>query len=382
MAVRGWSLAVVLVMSAAPGFAQGNPYSQRVLFSVRYAFERGCIRVHAQFISQRLLVRGPLLGAIAVDDAHVYLAGDGWAYVMEFTRDGELAAGGDSSLYRSDLPHEPHQVPADYRQPPSTFFTGLLDFARDPRGFSYLLCEPDTRVLVCNPEHGRLTSHSWDGIRGELRGGEKLFYQLRRQLGIVWPRIQAVACDREGHLYLRVETEDEQHAAQAGVALAKFDENQDFLGWRRGQYVGPDGSTYALVADEGGVPLSRLDRFDPDGQPGGSISLVPRGREAGDDYDPETGWQPMDDLLVDGEGRLYLVYSDPAAWPSHEGWEKVELDVRIYLFDAAGRWLPGVSLQSLARTTVPPAVTVDAVGNMYYARYGQEALEVHCLERG
>jgi len=370
----------VCLLTPLVGAAQST-YTEQSLFTVEYGWEPWKIGSYVHMLTDRFQQGVPLLSGILVNDkGDVWLGEAKDCMAKGFTYDGEFVrVVGYRRLQPSDLPHEPHRLPPEYKGYPWAFATGLVDFAMDRRGISYLLVNPDTRVIVFDADGEPIQSRiAADGLCYELRGWEKICYQLRQEMDVVWPVVEDVWCDIDNNVYLAVSDPSDAPEATSQAKIAQFSETLDFIGWRPGRYVGPDGKTYGFAAKSAERVGSELAKFTAKGKHMDTVRLIPPPQIAPTDYQAEGGWAIPDGVLVDAYENVYLVFSDPVGdSPRTDLWTEAQVTVRIYKFSETGDFITKVSLPSVARTASLPCVAVDSFGDIYYAMYRKTGVEVH-----
>lgn len=367
----------VCLLTPLAGAAQST-YTEQSLFTLEYGWKNNQIGDPAYLLKERFKQGVPLLSGMLVDDkGHIWLGIQEDCLIKEFTHQGEFVRKVGHRLHPTDLPHEPHRLPPEYKGYPWAFATGLVDFAVDRRGISYLLVNPDTRVIVFDADGERIQSRIADGLCYELRGWEKICYQLRQEMDVVWPVVEDVWCDIDNNVYLAVSDPSDAPEATPQAKIAQFSETLDFIGWRPGRYVGPDGKTYGFAAKSAERVGFELTKFAPTGKHMDTVRLIPPPQIAPTDYQVEGGWTIPDGVLVDARDNVYLVFSEllSESDPS-DLWNQVQVAVCIYKFSKTGDFITNISLPSVARTASLPCVAVDSFGDIYYAMYRKTGVEV------
>jgi len=351
------------------------------LFSLAYDYRDSDFGIYQGNLLTRAQESRPALMLLHVDPGgDVWLASSPFR-VRRFNRTGEFLGRAGTGLHPGDEPHEPHELPEGFRGLPWQFVSAMTGFAASPDGRSVMLCEPDARPIVFDAHGTMLISWIDEAIyvRHELRGEEKIVYQLRRELGIVWPEVTDVRWDADANLYLAVANPGGPIEGWTGPVLAKFGPEQDWIGWRRGGDVGTNGVTFCLQPDGEAGPLTRLLRFDADGEALPHLRLIPEGREAGDDFDPQAGWAPPQHMAMDRAGNVFLSYWGACAYPSSEAMAPLEVDARIHGFGTDGGWRRMVVAPRAARTAIGPPVAIGPAGDVHYGVFGDERFYVQVI---
>ena len=356
------------------------------LFSLPYDFGEANFNVYKGSLGQRAEKNSPALMLLQVDPGgRVWLSTKPFE-VRQFSRGGEfLRTVDDGPRMRTDAPHEPHRLPEGFRGLPWQFVSAMTGFAASPEGLSIMLCEPDARPVVFDGLGQMLTSQidMMTNTRTELRGEEKLVYQLRRRMDEVWPEITDVRWDAGGNLYLAIGNAGSVADGWDGPVLAKFGPGLEWIGWRRGSHVAPDGTTFLLQATAQRAPLTQLLRFGPDGEALPPLELVPDAEEAGNDFDPVRGWPPPQHLAMDGHGSIYLVYWRSAADTGKTclgiDMSALDVDVRVHGFDAEGNWRRTMAAASVAGTALGPPIAVGPRGNVYCGFLDEDAFRLQMI---
>lgn len=359
--------------------AAQSTYTEQSLFTLEYGWKNNQIGDPAYLLKERFKQGVPLLSGMLVDDkGHIWLGIQKDCLVKEFTHQGEFVRKVGHRLRPTDLPHELHRLPPEYKGYPWAFATGLVDFAVDRRGVSYLLVNPDTRVIVFDADGEPIQSRiAADGLCYELRGWEKICYQLRQEMDMVWPVVEDVWCDIDNNVYLTIGDSSDAPEATSKAKIAQFSETLDFIGWRPGRYVGPDGKTYEFLEESTEAVGVELNKYDAEGKPVGTIELIPPTQLVEGDYREEKGWTVPDGVLVDAYENVYLVFSGPVGdSPRTDLWTEAQVTVRIYKFASTGSFVTRISLPSAAKILSSPCVSVGLFGDIYYALYRKNGIEI------
>jgi len=141
----------------------------------------------------------------------------------------------------------------------------------------------------------------------------------------------------------------------------------------------PTSGSFCLEPDGQGGPLTRLLRFGADGEALPDLRLIPDGREAGDDFDPQAGWAPPQHMAMDRAGNVFLSYWGACAYPSSEAMAPLEVDARVHGFGADGGWRRMVVAPRTARTAIGPPVAIGPAGDVHYGAFGDERFHVQVI---
>lgn len=364
-------LAVLVVRSA---LGQGADTAERVL-RLEYGWQMSKVGNYPHVVADGLNREQPLVSGIVAEALGVWVGEATCCHVKRYLLSGAFdRAVGSPWLSISETPLIDERLPATYRGPAWAFVTGLASFATDTRGFVYALVDPHTRVLVFDAAGAPVLSRrDASGFTYELRGWEKMCYQLRRSMQVLWPEVTAVRCSRHDDVFLTIANAPSDDGT-VRPRIARFNAELDFVGWRDGQYADPEGYTYELStnADSGWL----LRRHDDAGALVETLSLPIPDTEK-DLASPASGKPTQPGVLLDGHHHTYLLFHEPATVFERKNMATtMQRTVRLHEYDGAGVLLRTLRLPVVAMGVGAPCVTVDQEGAIYYAIYGTLALEV------
>lgn len=362
----------VFVARSAPG--QGADTAERAL-RLEYGWRVSQVGNYPHIVADRLEREQPVVTGILTDALGVWVSEASSCRIKRYLSGGAFArAVGSPWLSISETPLIDERLPATYRGPAWAFVTGLQSFATDTRGFIYALVDPHTRVLVFDADGvAVLSRQSGADLTYELRGWEKMCYQLRRSMQVLWPEVTAVRCDKHDDVFLTIANAPSDDGT-VRPRIARFNAELDFVGWRNGQYADPEGYTYELSpnADSGWL----LRRYDDAGALVETLSLpIPDTEKEAPSQASGKPTQPG--VLLDGRHHTYLLFHEPATVFERKNMATtMQRAVRLHEYDGAGVLLRTLRLPVVAMGVGAPCVTVDPEGTIYYAVYGTLALEV------
>ena len=375
LCVRAGTAAVLLtVLVVRSALGQGVDEGE-VYLRLEYGWQMSKVGNYPHVVADRLERGEPVVTGILADAGGVWGGEASSCCIKRYLSGGTFArAVGSPWLSVSEMPLSGERLPATYRGATWAFLTGLQSFATDTRGFVYALVEPHSRVLVFDAEGSPVLSRrDASGFTYELRGWEKMCYQLRRSMQVLWPEVTAVRCSRHDDVFLTIANAPSDDGT-ARPRIARFNAELDFVGWRDGQYADLEGCTYEFSTNADGGWLLR--RYDDAGALAETLSLpIPDTEKEAPSQVSGKPKQPG--VLLDGRHHTYLLFHEPAAVFERKNMATtMQRAVRLHEYDGAGVLLRTLRLPVVAMGVGAPCVTVDPEGTIYYAIYGTLALEV------
>jgi len=360
-------LAVIIVGWSAAAAQPTSPHGT-VLFQVAYGDRDEQIGLPTGEELQYLL-SGP--GLVKVD-----AAGNIWIFdathnsLKLFSRTGRLLrVVGNAAWCRRVATQIGPQSAADFE--PFQLFTV------DGRGHVYILhgAAADGFTVVDGNDRPLVSERDLFGMLIELGGVEKIVSQLRRR---PFPALRGMGdmygasldSDHSNNFYVLGLDPDREWRAIGGMptVLYKFDGQLNYVGPRRGTIVGPDGSTYEILAPESDRWIS-VAMYAPDGGELGTVRLSPLGQIA---------WR-FRPLSVDASRHLYLLCATARQPPRAVGpGLSLDQNLTVLKYDATGALMRTIDISGYPLPLAPSCspVLIDEAENVYYLDLGEQALSI------